>query len=167
MSDLEAAKARGFPYGFKDKAAFDEFAKGLKDGIAAKPAPSGGIPVPTGDAAIQGSAVYRPAADDIDVALLVDQKQFDQLIEQSFAREVAKVRARGINPLRMTMGDAQTAAEKTLANAVETGILKRNKVMPRLSDVRDKLESIAGKGVDLSIVKRGGDFDHGPYFPIP
>ncbi len=167
MSDLEAAKARGFPYGFKDKAAFDQFAKELKDGIAAKPAPSGGIAVPTGDAAIQGSAVYRPTADDIDVAVLVDQKQFDQLIEQSFPKEVAKVRARGIDPLRMTMADAQTAAEKTLANAVETGILKRNKVVSRLSDIRDKLESIAGKGVDLSIVKRGGKFDHGPYFPIP
>lgn len=167
MSDLEAAKARGFPYGFKDKAAFDQFAKELKGGIAAKPAPSGGIAVPTGDAAIQGSAVYRPAADDIDVALLVDQKQFDQWIEQSFPKEVAKVRARGIDPLRMTMADAQTAAEKTLANAVETGILKRNKAVPRLSDIRDRLESISGKGVDLSIVKRGGNFDHGPYFPIP
>lgn len=167
MRDFEAAKTRGFPYGFKDKAAFDDFAKQLKEGIAAKPTPSGGIPVPTDKAAVQGSAVYRPAADDIDVALLVEQKQFDQLIEQSFPREVAKVRARGIDPLRMTMSDAQTAAEKTLANAVETGILKRDKVVPRLSDIRDKLESIAGKGVDLSIVKRGGKFDHGPYLPIP
>lgn len=60
------------------------------------------------------------------------------------------------------MGDAKTAAEKTLANAVETGILKRNKVVPRLNEVRDKLESIAGKDVDLSIVRRGGNFDHGP-----
>ena len=38
-------------------------------------------------------ATPRWYADDIDVALLVDQKQFDQLIEQSFAKEVAKVRA--------------------------------------------------------------------------
>jgi hypothetical protein len=167
MSDFEAAKARGFAYGFKDKAAFDEFAKELKDGIAAKPAPSGGIPVPTGDAAIQGSAVYRPAADDIDVALLVDQKQFDQLIEQSFPNQVAKVRARGIDPLRMTMGDAQTAAEKTLANAVEAGIIKRDDVVPRLSDIRKKLQTITGQHVDLSIVRHGGKFDQGPYFPIP
>ena len=52
-------------------------------------------------------------------------------------------------------GDAQTAAEKTLANAVETGILERDKVVPRLSEMRDKLEAIAGQGVDVSIVKRG------------
>ena len=123
--------------------------------------------MPTVEAAFQGSAVYRPAADDIDIALVVDQKQFDQLIEQSFPKEVAKVRARGIDPLRMSMGDAQTAAEKTLANAVDTGILKRDKVVPRLSDIRDKLEPIAGKPVDLSVVKRGGKFDHGPYLPIP
>ena len=56
---------------------------------------------------------------------------------------------------------------RALANAVETGILKRDKVVPRLSDTRDKLEAIAGQGVDLSVVKRGGKFDHGPYFPIP
>jgi hypothetical protein len=167
MGDLAAAKERGYPYGFEDKAAFEEFGKQLKGGIAAKSTPTDGIPVPTGDAAVQGSATYRPAADDIDVALLVDQRQFDKLIEQSFPREVAKVRARGIDPLRMTMGDAKTAAERTLANAVETGILKRDKVVPRLSDIRDKLESVAGVGVDLSVVKRGGNFDRGPYFPIP
>jgi hypothetical protein len=46
--------------------------------------------VPTGEAAIQGSAVYRPTADDIDVALLVDQKQFDRLIEQSFPKELPR-----------------------------------------------------------------------------
>jgi len=164
MSAFEAAKSRGFPYGFKDKAAFEDFGKQLKESIAGKPTPNGGIPVPTGEAAVHGSSAYRPATDDIDVALLVDQEQFDRLIEQSFPKEVAKVSARGIDPLRMTMSDARTAAEKTLANAVKTGCLKRDKVVPRLSDVRDKLEATTGKGVDLSIVKRGGEFDHGPYF---
>ena len=41
------------------------------------------------------------------------------------------------------------------------------KVVPRLSDMRDKLESIAGKPVDRQAAKRGGKFDHGHYFPIP
>ena len=36
------------------------------------------------------------------------------------------------------------------------------RVVPRLSDIRDKLKSIAGKDVDLSIVKRGDKFDYGP-----
>jgi len=97
----------------------------------------------------------------------VSQEQFDKLIEQSFTKEVAKVRGRGINPLQMKMSDATTAAEKTLANAVETGIIKRDKLVPRLSDVRDRLEGVAGVGVDLSVVKRGGRFDRGPYLPIP
>jgi hypothetical protein len=167
LSDFEAAKARGFPYGFKDKASFEEFTKQLKEGVAAKPTPAGGIPVPTGKAAIHGSATYRPKADDVDVAILVDQAQFNRLLEQSFPKEIAKVRARGLDPLKMTMSDATSAAERTLANAVETGILKRDKVVPRLSDVRDKLEAVAGIGVDLSIVKSGGQFDRGPYFSLP
>ena len=116
---------------------------------------------------VQGSAVYRPAADDIDVALLVTQDQFDRLIEQSFPNQVKSVRARGIDPLRMSTGDANSAAERTLANAVEIGILKRDKVVPRLSEVRDQLHVLVGKKVDLSVVKVGGQFDHGPYFPIP
>jgi hypothetical protein len=167
MRDLDAAKARGFPYGFKDKATFEEFGKILKTGVASEPVPSGGMAVPTTDAMIQGSAVYRPGPGDIDVALLVDEAQFDRLIEQSFAKECAKISSRGINPLRMTMSDATSSAEKTLANAVETGIIKRNKVVPRLSDIRDKLEAVSGTDVDLSVVKRGGKFDRGPYFPIP
>jgi Domain of unknown function (DUF4157) len=167
MGDLATVKQRGFPYGFKDKRTFDEFCRTLKGGVANEPTPAGGIPVPTSDAAIQGSAVYRPTPGDVDVALLVTEQQFDKLIEQSFAKEVAKVRARGIDPLRMTMSEATTAAEKTLANAVETGIIKRDKVVPRLSDVRDKLEAVSGMGVDLSVVRRGGKFDRGPYFPIP
>ncbi|HEX3759641.1 MAG TPA: hypothetical protein VHW23_13095 [Kofleriaceae bacterium] len=77
------------------------------------------------------------------------------------------MRSHGLDPLTMTMEQANSAAEKTMVNAVETGILKRDKVVPRLSDVRDALQSLLGKKVDLSIVKVGGQFDLGPYFPIP
>jgi hypothetical protein len=167
MDDLAAADSRGYPYGFKDKASFEVFGATLRDGIVGKTTPAGGIPVPTGDAAVQGSAVYRSTPGDIDVALLVDQGQFDKLIEQSFANAVAKVRARGGDPLRMTISDAKTAAERTLANAVENGILKRDDLVPRLSSVRDTLKEMVGFGVDLSVVKRGGKFDRGPYFRIP
>jgi hypothetical protein len=167
IDDLSAAERRGYPYGFKDKEAFEAFGKELKSGVANEPTPAGGIPVPTSDAAIQGSAAYRPTPGDIDVALLVDQTQFDKLIEQSFPKEIAKVRARGIDPLKMTVGDAETAAERTLANAVETGILKRDKVVPSLSNLRKSLRATTGTPIDLSIVKRGGSFDRGPYFPIP
>jgi len=167
MKDFQSATERGFPYAFKDKAAFEQFGSTLKSGVAAKPAPASGIPVPTEHAVVQGSAVYRPAADDVDVALLVTQEQFDRLIEQSFPNQIKAIRARGIDPLRMSMGDANSAAERTLANAVETGVLKRDKVVPRLSDVRDQLQAVVGKKVDLSVVKVGGQFDHGPYFPIP
>jgi hypothetical protein len=167
MDSLAKANARGYPYGFKDKATFESFGKALREGVAGRSAPSGGIPVPTENAAVQGSAVYRGSPNDIDVALLVDQKQFDKLIEQSFSNQVTKVRARGIDPLRMTISDAETAKERTLANAVQTGIIRRDDLVPRLSGVRDNLEVVAGSKVDLSVVRRGGQFDRGPYFPIP
>lgn len=167
LQDFAAARTRGYPYGFKNRAAFQAFGKALKDGIAGEPLPPGGIAVPVDGAAIQGSAVYRPSPRDIDVALLVRPEQFDRLIEQSFANQVTRVRARGIDPLRMKMSDATTAAERTLANAVIKGIIKRDDVVPRLSAVRRLLEIVAGIDVDLSIVRRGGEFDHGPYVSIP
>jgi hypothetical protein len=167
LTDFSLAEARGYPYGFKSRESFEEFGKALRAGVAGKPTPSGGIPIPLGEAVVHGSATCRPATEDIDVALLVDQSQFDKLIEQSFAKEAAKVRARGVDPLRMTMSDAKSAAEKTLANAVETGVIKRNKVEPRLSDVRDKLKEVVGLSVDLSVVKIGGQFDRRPNFLIP
>lgn len=167
LDALATARARGYPYGFTDRAAFLAFGKALREGVAGEPLPSGGVAVPLDGAAIQGSAVYHASPRDIDVALLVNQEQFDQLIEQSFANQVAKVRARGIDPLRMVMSDATSAAERTLANAVIKGIIKRDDVVPRLSAVRRLLEIVAGIDVDLSVVRRGGEFDHGPYISIP
>ena len=67
----------------------------------------------------------------------------------------------------MTLDDAETAAERTLASAVGTGILKRDRVAPSLSEVRKNLEAVAGVAVELSIVKRGGKFDRGPLLPDP
>ena len=172
MDNLAAARARGFPYGFGEgdvgRAKFHEFSARLHAGIAAKPAPAGGIPVSTAGANIQGSACYRPLADDVDVALLVDEAEYRQLIEQSFPNQAKRVRDRGLDPFTMSMAQATNSAEETMLNAIQTGILKRDKVRPRLSDVRDQLQTILGeRKVDLSIVLRGGQFDRPPYFPIP
>jgi len=33
--------------------------------------------------------------------------------------------------------------------------------------IRDQLQAVVGKKVDMSILKVGGPFDHEPYLPIP
>lgn len=36
-----------------------------------------------------------------------------------------------------------------------------------MSDVRKNLADTVGTDIDLSIIRTGGAFDHGPYFPFP
>jgi len=64
IDNLAAARTRGFPYGFKDKAAFEGAGRKLKAEIAGLLAPPGGKPIPADKIAVQGSAVHSPTAKD-------------------------------------------------------------------------------------------------------
>ena len=167
MKNAAVARDRGYPYGFKDKAQFVAMAAKLKGDIGALPAPPGGIAIPTTEIVVQGSAVHRPTAADVDLAVLVSPTDFAKLIEQSFPKECLRVRARGLDPLMLTEATATNAAERTLGRAVESGKINRNIANPKLSDARDAAAAAAGVKVDLSIIKKGGPFDHGPYLPLP
>lgn len=167
MANLAAARQRGFPYGFKDKAAFEAASSQLKGEIAALRPPAGGRPIPTNKIAVQGSAVHRPTAKDVDIAVRVTPDEFNQLLEQSFPKQVAAVRARGIDPFKMTEAQGLTASERTLGYAVESGKLNRGSVKPSMSDARKRLAAAIGTDVDLSVIRLGGSFDRGPYFPLP
>lgn len=167
MGNAAAARARGYPYGFKDKAQFDVMATKLKGDVGTLSPPPGGIAIPNNEIVVQGSAVHRPGAPDVDLAVMVSPADFDKLIEQSFPNQCARVRARGGDPLALTEATATNAAERTLGRAVEYGKINRNVVNPKLSDARNAASTVAGIKVDLSIIKKGGPFDHGPYFPLP
>jgi hypothetical protein len=148
MDNLAAARKRGFPYGFKDKPAFEDAGRKLKAEIAGLPAPAGGRPIPASKIAVQGSAVHSPTAKDVDIAVLVTPDEFNQLLEQSFPKEVAKVRARGIDPFKMTAAQGVTANERTLGRAAEVGKLNRSVVKPSMSDVRKSLADTVGTDID-------------------
>jgi hypothetical protein len=147
------------------KATFD-YAKQLKEGIAGKPMPSGEIPVPTDKAVVQGSSVYRLAAVDINVTLLVDQQQFERLIEKSFPGRLPKVRAE--------VSTAEDDHERRPDCRGEDPCQCRRGWHPQVRQGGTSFERHPRqtridrwKGVDLAIVKRGGKFDRGPHFSIP
>jgi hypothetical protein len=171
MTDLAAAEQRGFPYGFESLERYQEFGSQLRTGISSKPLPENGIAIPLDRVMMHGSSTWRPAAGDFDVAVMVDAETFQKLLEQSFPNQIAKVRAAGQDPFSITVALAEQNkwgdSVETFAYAVENGVLKRNVVRPRLSDVKDALADAFGKKVDLSIVKDGGNFDRGPYMAIP
>ncbi|MDQ3367188.1 MAG: DUF4157 domain-containing protein [Myxococcota bacterium] len=167
MDNLAKARTAGHPYGFTDKPHFETVGAQLKADIASAAPPPGGRAIPANEVVVQGSAVHKVDAKDIDIAIMVKPDDFNKLIEQSFPKEVAKVRARGVDPFTMTAANATSSAEKTLAHAVTTGKITRDKVKPKLSDVRRATATAVGKDIDLSVIKKGGPFDRGPYFPFP
>src|SRR5207249_32001 len=64
---------RGYPYRFADLAAFQQFSKDLLEGVR-----KAGLP--TDDVRVQGSSLRKTGANDVDLAVFVDEAAFDKLL---------------------------------------------------------------------------------------
>ncbi|HTM98934.1 MAG TPA: nucleotidyltransferase domain-containing protein [Pedobacter sp.] len=97
----------------------------------------------------QGSraAGTASASSDIDFAIRVNSKEFDQLIVKSFG-----------NPKE------GTAKWKTMQNAIKTGKIQSGEA--GLRSLRKNLEKLLDKDVDISVIKKGGEFDNGIVIPV-
>lgn len=94
----------------------------------------------------RGSGVARLDSD-IDIAILVDDAEFDRLMDEAFGTP---------NP--------GSARERTMDHADLVGKIRTGDA--RLRDVRAQLMELLGYDVDISIIRRGGAFDQGPYLSI-
>ena len=157
----------GHPYAFKSKEEYQAEAAKLRSEIAALAPPEGGRAIPMNDFIVHGSAAYYPGAVDVDFAIRVSPQDFNALLEQSFRKEVAAVRARGVDPFTMKMADATNADQKTLAHAVQVGKITAGRAKPRLRSARDNASRSMGIEIDLSIIKFGGEFDVEPTLQVP
>jgi len=148
LAELAAVRGRGFPYGFSTLAAFRNFGRTLRDGLK-----RWGVDV--ADIRVQGSALHNRAPGDIDVAVIADAAQFDALAAR-FA-EVAR-----------SAGNTKLA--RTIAKEAADGKLPWNRFGPREAgfDLMRVVRGAAGdQKVQVSLIKRGSDFDLGPFHPVP
>ena len=101
------------------------------------------------DIVVQGSraAGTAKASSDIDFAIRVNSKEFDQLIVKAFGSP-----------------KEGTAKWKTMQNAIKTGKIQSGEA--GLRPLRKNLEKLLGKNVDISVVKKGGEFDNGIIIPV-
>lgn len=101
------------------------------------------------DIVVQGSRASGTASitSDIDIAIKINQKQFDELIAASFG-----------NPVE------GSAKWKTMQHAMNTGKIQSGEA--GLRGLRQNLEKLLGIEVDISIIRQGGTFDNGPQIPI-
>lgn len=102
-----------------------------------------------GEPAVHGSRVsgtHRPDSD-VDFAIRVDPKKFDEKIDERFGTP---------NP--------GSAKERTMQHAQETGKIQAGEAGMR--QTRRQLAEELGMPVDISIIKKGGQFDNGPYIHL-
>jgi hypothetical protein len=83
LDNLAQARKQGHPFGFKDKAQYDQFISTVDSEVASR-----GI---KGKAKVQGSAMHSKTPGDIDMEIVVDQAEFDRLAEQFLANATDKL----------------------------------------------------------------------------
>lgn len=98
------------------------------------------------DIVVQGSRANGTAkpTSDIDIAIRVDSKKFNDLINNYFKTP---------NP--------GSAKERTMLHAIESGKIQAGEA--KLSGLRKQLEIVFGVDVDISIIEIGGSFDNPPF----
>ncbi|WP_307798678.1 RHS repeat-associated core domain-containing protein [Streptomyces beijiangensis] len=106
------------------------------------------------DVAVQGSRVTGnvTGGSDIDIAVRVSPEAFDAMVQKSWK-----------NP------NPGSSKARTRDHAVETGKITAGDARPKLSGIRDEIQGILGdtvSHVDVSIIRRGGPFDNGPFLEV-
>jgi hypothetical protein len=165
---------RGYPFKFEDLAQFKAFSKDLIDGVRS-------VGLPVDDVRVQGSALRKPTANDVDLAVFVDQAVFDRLLIDRFHARIAKggtkiaLKGKSHSDLVALAADIEAnpagynAQAGTFQNAVKTGIISsKSDIIKPLKDVRAR---IAAKYPELniesiSVLLRGGKFELRPDLPI-
>jgi hypothetical protein len=167
-------KPRGFPYRFDDLPQFKQFSRELLEGVQR-------AGLPTGDVRMQGSSLRKPAANDVDIAVFVDEAVFDKLLVDRYNQRITKggnkvtLAGKSHGELVELAADIEAnpknynAQGDTFRNAIKSGIINsKSDIIKPLKAVRAE---IAAKYPNLnietiSVLIRGGLFDLLPDLPV-
>jgi hypothetical protein len=174
---------RGYPYRFDSAEHFAQFKAELGDGLRR-------AGVPTDDVRVQGSALRKPGAGDVDIAVMVDDRQFDELLVKAFSPPNGSpirpvVNGKGGEAIDMsTLGreellelvkrfkadEARPAAEREFNSRAQTFLhaFEARKMREQEAGTRDLERLLTAKygKVDVSVMSRGGGFDMRPYMRV-
>jgi len=139
MTNLGEARARGYPFGFKDKAQYEGFLDTMKKSLDKR-----GI---KGEPRVQGSAMHSKKPGDIDVEIQVDQAEFDRLADQ----------------FREKAGAGRGGRE--LETHIKNGKIPSSHFFPDHfpSVAAEAQGAVDGLSVQATLIVKGSDFDVGPF----
>jgi len=101
-------KKRGYPFKFKDLDDFLSFSQDLKVGLKK-------LGVPINNIRIQGSSLRTPKANDVDIAVIVDQLQFDNFLKAKYNKKILK-NGEAIEISNLSSEELLSLAEEVRAN---------------------------------------------------
>lgn len=142
LENLATVRQRGFPFGFKDRAQYDQFMSTMDAALAKRNI--------QGKAHVQGSAMHSKTPGDIDVEILVDQAHFDELAKGFLAKAKS-----GIPELKQSIKKQKIPSYQFYPDA-----------NPSVADaVKPFTSDAAGATMDVqaTLIVRGSDFDLGPH----
>jgi hypothetical protein len=148
LRELAEVRKRGFPNGFPTLESFRRFGQTVRDAVRR-------YGVDVGEIRVHGSALHSKTPGDIDVAVLADAAKFDALAKQ-FAEAATSA--------------GNTKLAKTIAKEAANGKIPYVRFAPREAgfEFGRVVRTAAGdKPVQVSLIKRGSEFDVGPYIAVP
>lgn len=141
VGNLAEARARGYPFGFKDKSQYEQFMTKLQSEISARKI--------NGTPKVQGSAMHSKTPGDIDVEVLVEQAEFDRLSKKF-------------------LKDAPESAKKQVQISIGKQKIPSYQFFPEYKpSVADAVKSLTGVDgpmeVQATLIVKGSEFDLGPF----
>ncbi|MBC7976388.1 MAG: hypothetical protein H7138_15565 [Myxococcales bacterium] len=143
LDNLAQARKQGHPFGFKDKAQYEQFISTVDSEVASR-----GI---KGKAKVQGSAMHSKTPGDIDMEIVVEQAEFDRLAKR-FLEEAPKGKE---STLKVSIAKKKIPSYEFYPDHD-----------PSIASAAKKLTQGAdGKPLDVqaTLIVKGSDFDLGPF----
>jgi hypothetical protein len=134
---------RGYPFGFKDINQFKNFGRTVEASLER-------YKIPTSNVGIHGSAVHKSSPGDLDIAIVVDNAQFKTLGQRFIANS------------------KMDNIKKGILKDMEKGKISSQKFAPvQNPTIGQALYNKAGNlKIQVSLIRRGSEFDVGPYLPL-
>jgi hypothetical protein len=144
LDNFNIVKDRGYPYGFEKIEDFQSFKNELNSAL-------GRYDIPTGDIRIHGSAVHKTTPGDLDVAIIVNDKQFKELGERFIANSTLEKVAKSI------------AKEANKGKIPSYRFIKEGQTQSVAQSVYQKGTKLK---IQVSLIRQNSSFDIGPYLPL-